>query len=164
MFSVTMIAASTSRPTAMARPPRVMVLMPMPIGFRKNPASAIDSRNRERHDQRRANVSEQSEQHDDDEDRAQQHGAADAAQRRPHQLRLVVDDPELDAGRQRALEVGDRRTNARRDLHRVGPELLDDPAAHDFAVQPVRDAPANRGRLAHVGDVANDDGDRAAQR
>ena len=31
-FSVTMIAASTSRPTAMARPPSVIVLRPMPAG------------------------------------------------------------------------------------------------------------------------------------
>ena len=43
MFSVTMIDASTSSPTAIARPPKVIVLMPTPERRSRIPASAIDS-------------------------------------------------------------------------------------------------------------------------
>jgi hypothetical protein len=43
MFSVMMIAASTRSPTAIARPPSVMVLMPTPSGFNISPERAIDS-------------------------------------------------------------------------------------------------------------------------
>lgn len=39
----TMIAASTRRPTAIARPPSVIVLMPIPRGFNSSPDSAINS-------------------------------------------------------------------------------------------------------------------------
>ncbi len=42
-FSVTMIAASTSSPTAIARPPSVMVLMPTPRGRSSSPESATES-------------------------------------------------------------------------------------------------------------------------
>ena len=38
-----MIAASTSRPTAIASPPSVIVLSPTSSGFSSRPASAIDS-------------------------------------------------------------------------------------------------------------------------
>ena len=43
MFSTMMIAASTSRPTAMASPPSVIVFRPTSSGRSSSPASAIDS-------------------------------------------------------------------------------------------------------------------------
>ena len=43
MFSTMMIAASTSRPTAIASPPSVIVFRPTPSGRSSSPARAIDS-------------------------------------------------------------------------------------------------------------------------
>ena len=95
---------------------------------------------------------------------ADQHGAADAAERRLDQLRLVVDDAQLHALRQvsRSSAIAARMPAATCD--RVGAELLDDPAADDLAGEPVRDAAAHRRRLAHVGDVAEQHRRAAAHR
>ena len=65
-------------------------------------------RNRQRHDQGRAHVAEQHQNHEHDEHAAEHHRAADAAKRRRHELRLVVDDAQLDALRQRSSDVVDR--------------------------------------------------------
>ena len=43
MFSTMMIAASTSRPTAIASPPSVIVFSPTSSGLSRRPASAIES-------------------------------------------------------------------------------------------------------------------------
>ena len=152
-----MIAASTSRPTAIARPPSVIVFRPTPSGFSSESGQGDRQGNGERDDQRRPEVAEQQEDHEHDEDAAEHDGAADASERRVHELGLVVDDSQLHALRQRAPDVLDRLTDSCRDLDGVGPELLDDARADDFALEPVRDASADGGGLAHVGDVAEQD-------
>ena len=91
-FSVTMIAASTSRPTAMASPPSVIVFRPTSSRLSRMPASGDRRRNRQRHDGRAADIAEQHEQHDRHEHRPKEHGATDTPQRRSHQRGLVVDD------------------------------------------------------------------------
>ena len=159
-----MIAASTSRPTAIAKPPSVIVFRPTPSGCSRSPASAIDSGNGQRHDQRRSDVAEQQENHQHDEHAAEHDRAADAAERRVHELGLVVDDAQLNAFRQRAPNVVDGLTDAGRDLDGIGPELLDDARADDFPLQPVRDAPSDRGGLANVSHVAEQDGHVASNR
>ena len=78
-FSVTMIAASTSSPTAIARPPSVMVLMPTPAWRRKSPARPTESGMVQRDDERRAHVAEQREQ---DERRRRRRRAAPRGRRR----------------------------------------------------------------------------------
>ena len=51
-------------------------------------------RDGEGHEQGRSQIAEQREQHHDDEEGPEQHGASDAAERRRHEQRLVVDHPE----------------------------------------------------------------------
>ena len=69
--------------------------------LQQQPGQRNRQRNRERHDQRGANVAEQHQNDEHDEHAAEHHRAADAAKRRRHELRLVVDDAKLDALRQR---------------------------------------------------------------
>ena len=165
-FSTTMIAASTSRPTAIASPPSVIVLSPTPSAREHDARERDRERQRERDEQRRAQIAEQREQHD-----------ARRAPRRastarptppsatPTSSRLVVDDAQLarPAGAPARISAIAARTPAAT-VDGVGAELLDDAAAHDLAAQPVRDAAPHRGRLAHVGDVAEQDRRAAAHR
>ncbi len=115
-------------------------------------------RNRERHHQRRSNVAEQQQDHEHDEDAAQHDRSGDASQRRVHELRLVVHDSQLNTFRQRAPNILDGLTDPGRDLYGIGPELLDDTRADDFALEAVRDASADRRGLANVSDVTEQDG------
>ncbi len=73
-------------------------------------------------------VSEEQQDDEHDEDTAQQHGPADPSQRRRDELRLVVDNAQLDTLRQRTSDLFDRLTNPGGDVDRVGAELLDDSA------------------------------------
>ncbi len=61
MFSVTMMAASTSRPTAMASPPSVMVLMPDARRLQQQARERERERQRQGDDERRAHVPQQQE-------------------------------------------------------------------------------------------------------
>ncbi len=162
MFSVTMIAASTSSPTAMASPPSVMVFSPTFRRSSRMPASAMDigivsvTMIAARTSPSSANSTK------DDERRTEQDRSSDAAERRLHQRRLVVDDAQHHAFRQSALDLDDGLPNALGDLDRVRSELFDDARADDLAFQPVGHAPSRRWRLTHVGDVADQHGRRAA--
>ena len=120
-------------------------------------------RDRQGHDERGPRVSQQSEQHRHHEHPAQEHGAAHAAERRPDELRLVVDDAQGHAFRKGAPDGLHRLADARRDLDRVRAELLADAAAHDLAGQPMGETSAKRRRLEHVRNVGQEHGGRPAR-
>ena len=139
-FSTRMIAASTSRPTAIARPPSVIVLSPTPSRAEEDARQRDRERQRERHDRRAAQIAEPGEQHERDEHRAERDGAADAADRVADELGLVVDLAQIHARRERGPDRCERGADARRRLDGVCAELLADAAAHHLAAQPVRHA------------------------
>ena len=62
-----MIAASTRRPTAIARPPSVIVLRPTFSGCEQKSSERDGERNRQRHEQRRSKIAEQEEDDERDE-------------------------------------------------------------------------------------------------
>src|SRR4029077_6807384 len=95
-------------------------------------------------------VSEQGEKRQHDEDRAEEDGTTDAAERGLDERGLVVDDTYLDAGWQRPSDVVQGGTDPGGDGDRVGAELLDDPACDHLSVEPVGDAAPARGTLSHV--------------
>ena len=123
----------------------------------QQPRKRDGQRNRERDDERGSDVAQEQENDEHDEDTAEHHRAADAAQCRRHELRLVVDDAQLNTFRQCSADVFDRAADASRDRHRVRAELLDDAGADDLALQPVRNAPSDRCRFPNVGDIAEQD-------
>ena len=148
-----MIAASTSRPTAIASPPRVIVFNPTSSGLSRRPARAIESGMVNVTTSAARMLPSNSRITSTTKTPPSMHRPAHASERRVHELRLVVDRAQLDALGQRAPNLLDGLTNPGRDLHRVGAELLDDPRADDFALQPMRDPSAHGGRLTNVGDV-----------
>ena len=128
-------------------------------GAQQQPRQGDRQRQRQGDEQGRAPVAKEDEQHDDDQAGADEDGAADAAERRFHEARLVVDHPEGHARRQRPADIGNGLAHGGGDRHRVRAELLHDAAAHHLPRQPVRDAAPDRRRFADVGDVAEHDRD-----
>jgi hypothetical protein len=118
--------------------PSVIVLSRSPRARAGRPQRDRERKSK-RDQQRRAQVAEQCEQHATTRPR-REHRAADAAERRADELRLVVDDAQLDAAREARADLAERRADRRRRPHRVGAELLDHAAAHHLAAQPMRDA------------------------
>ncbi len=139
-----------------------MVLMPTPARLRRMPARPTESGMvRVTMSAARALPSSANE-HRHHEEPAQEHGAADAAEGGPHELRLVVHDPQRHALRQGATDGLQRITDGGGDLDRVGAELLADAAAHHLAGQAMGEPPARRRRLQHVRDVGQEHGGGAA--
>ena len=154
MFSTMMIAASTSKPTAMASPPKRHGVQADVEPVQQQAGQRDRHRNGQGHHESRSPVPQQAEDDQDDEDRPQHHGAADAAECGFDQRGLVIDDPQLDAFRQATPDVFHRLAHAGRHGHGVGAELLRDPGAHHLAGEPVGHAATHGRRLANVGHIA----------
>jgi hypothetical protein len=90
-------------------------------------------------DEGRARVAQEEVEHEDREQAADQRRLAHLADRRGDELRLVVDELQLAARRQRLAEFLDPRPDAGRELHRIGVALLVDRELDRLATVHARD-------------------------
>ena len=100
MFSTTTMASSITRPMAAARPPSVIRLKLSPMIHSTTMVTAIGDRNDQAGDQRRGPVAQEEEENDAGQNEADEDGVAHAGDGVAHQLRLIVEELELDARRQ----------------------------------------------------------------
>ncbi len=109
-FSTSTTASSTSSPIAIANPPSVIVLTPMPIRRNATTAREQRDRNRDERDHGGAGAPEKEKQHDRHHQARFDERAAHIAERDRDEIRLPEDTRSTaDAGRHRALQLGERR-------------------------------------------------------
>ena len=111
-------------------------------------------RDREAGNEGRAGVAQEQVEDQDREQAADQRGLAHLADRRGNELRLVVDELHLAAGRQRLGELLDAHADAVGELHRVGVAFLVDGELDGLAAVHARDRLAVLVAARDRGDVA----------
>ena len=158
MFSMVTVASSTRMPTASARPPRVMMLSVWPVAQSADQRRQHRQRDRGGDDHGGAPASQEQQDHQAGQGRGDDAFAHHAGDRRLHEHRLIVEQVDLEGIGQLLLQQRQQVLDALHDVEGRGRAVLQHGDQHGAAAVDMHDVGLRRIAVAHMADVAHEDG------